>query len=141
MFEMLGTPVYTAPEVIFGKYNEKCDIWSIGVILYVMLSGVFPFLGRGDESIIVKVKKASVSFNGKPWENVSKEGIAFVKALMERDPDSRLSAQKALHHPWIERNANKDELDVEKAQSALNNLKNFHKNVKLQTAALTFIVT
>ena len=101
MFEMLGTPVYTAPEVIIGKYNEKCDIWSIGVILYVMLSGVFPFVGRGDESIIVKVKKAPVSFNGKPWENISKEGIAFVRALMERDPGSWLSAQKALHHPWI----------------------------------------
>ena len=59
---VLGTAYYIAPEVIQGKYNEKCDIWSIGVILYILLSGEPPFPGDTDAEIIAKVKKGKYGF-------------------------------------------------------------------------------
>ena len=61
----LGTAYYIAPEVISGDYNEKCDVWSIGVILYILLSGIPPFNGKDDEQIMAKVRKGKFDFKGK----------------------------------------------------------------------------
>ena len=63
--ELLGTPYYIAPEVLFGNYNEKCDIWSIGVILYILLSGSPPFNGNSDDDIMNSVKKGAYNFKSK----------------------------------------------------------------------------
>ena len=60
--ETLGTPYYIAPEVLLGNYNEKCDVWSIGVILFILLSGTAPFNGPNDEEIMNAVKKGTYSF-------------------------------------------------------------------------------
>jgi calcium-dependent protein kinase len=80
---VLGTAYYIAPEVLTGNYNEKCDIWSIGVILYILLSGEPPFSGNTDKDIIERVRKGSYHFNsnyifasylfkGPVWVNRSK---------------------------------------------------------------------
>ena len=61
---VLGTPYYIAPEVPHGNYDEKCDIWSIGVILFILLSGTAPFNANDDEQIMRKVEKGKYSFNG-----------------------------------------------------------------------------
>lgn len=62
---VLGTAYYIAPEVLAGEYNEKCDVWSIGVILYILLSGRPPFNAENDEKIMAKVRKGKFNFNGK----------------------------------------------------------------------------
>lgn len=66
--EMLGTPYYIAPEVLDGKYNEKCDIWSIGVITFMLLSGKAPFYGDTDEKIYRMVKAGSIKFTHATWK-------------------------------------------------------------------------
>lgn len=73
MHQMYGTPYYIAPEVLQGKYNHLCDIWSIGVILYIMLCGRPPFNGTTEEIIIQKVKRGTWEMRGEIWLNVSDE--------------------------------------------------------------------
>ncbi len=70
---VLGTAYYIAPEVLAGKYDERCDIWSIGVILYILLSGEPPFFGNNDAEIIQKVKKGRYYYNKPIWKSRSKE--------------------------------------------------------------------
>ena len=73
MKETCGTPYYIAPEVLDGKYNEKCDVWSIGVIIYIMLSGYPPFNGENDEEISISVRNDEIEFEGEEWESVSEQ--------------------------------------------------------------------
>ena len=95
---MYGTAYYLAPEVIGGSYTEKVDLWSIGVILYIMLSGKAPFAGRTDREIIAKVKtgKYSMDKEDATWKRVSPEAQDLIKKLMCMDPVARLSAAQAL---------------------------------------------
>lgn len=85
MHKMYGTPYYIAPEVLTGKYTEKCDIWSIGVILYVMLSGKAPFNGSNDREILKKVAAATYSFSGEIWSKRSEDVKNFIRKLLEKD--------------------------------------------------------
>lgn len=96
MHEVFGTPYYIAPEVFTGNYNEKCDMWSIGVILFVMLSGAPPFRADTDDEVIQLVKRAKWSFpNDTIWGYISSEAKDLVSKLMEKDPQRRISAIEA----------------------------------------------
>ena len=101
MHQVYGTAYYIAPEVLKGEYTEKCDLWSIGVIVYIMLSGKPPFAGKSDEAIIERVKEGAYSLADKEWTNVTSEAKDFIKALMQKDVRLRLSATEAISHPWI----------------------------------------
>lgn len=81
-----GTPYYIAPEVIDSEYDEKCDIWSVGVILYAMINGKPPFNARNDEEILLKVKNGKISYNQETFGQVSKELVDLLKKMLERDP-------------------------------------------------------
>lgn len=100
MHQMYGTPYYIAPEVLQGNYTEKCDLWSIGVMLYIMLCGSPPFNGS-DDQIIAKVKKGVWSFRGQAWSTISEEAKDLVTKLMEKNVEARLTAVDALAHPWL----------------------------------------
>ena len=73
MHQVFGTPYYIAPEVLSGNYDEKCDLWSIGVILYMMMCGRPPFGGSSDEEIIEKVKTGEYEFEPEYWADKSQE--------------------------------------------------------------------
>lgn len=89
---MYGTAYYIAPEVLQGKYTEKCDLWSIGVILYIMLSGKPPFSGKEDKIILQRVADGNYNLSGDIWAKRSEDSKDLIRKLMERDPKKRLSA-------------------------------------------------
>jgi len=76
--EKLGTPYYIAPEVLGKSYGSKCDIWSIGVIVYIVLSGVPPFNGKDDQEIMKAVRKGKFSFSDSCWSKVSNQAKDFI---------------------------------------------------------------
>lgn len=82
MDQKYGTPYYIAPEVLRNNYDEKCDLWSIGVILYILLCGYPPFNGPNDDQIIKRVKLGKFSTEEEEWKHISPEAIDLVKRLL-----------------------------------------------------------
>ena len=100
MKSKVGTAYYVAPEVLGGNYNEKCDIWSAGVILYILLSGEPPFNGPNDNVIYQKIKKMEFNFPNEKWNNISIEAIDLIRKCICPE-EFRLSAKEVLNHPWF----------------------------------------
>jgi len=126
--------------VLTSEYNEKCDIWSIGVILYILLSGRPPFDGKDDREIVRKVRIGHYDLNTPEFKYVSKDAIDLLKKMMTYDPERRISAEEALRHVWITKKAH-EEIDNEATMNALTNLKNFNIEKKLQQATITYLVS
>ncbi|XP_069507101.1 myosin light chain kinase 2, skeletal/cardiac muscle isoform X2 [Ambystoma mexicanum] len=97
-----GTPEFIAPEVVnFDYVSFPTDMWSLGVITYMMLSGLSPFLGDNDTETMNNVLSSEVDFNEEPFENVSDEAKDFISNLLVREKSGRLSAGQCLRHPWL----------------------------------------
>lgn len=90
-----------APEVLKKEYDQKCDLWSCGVILYIILSGELPFRGRTKDQILANILACSYNFDGPTWDKISNEAKEFIKKLMKYNPAERYSAEQALQDPWI----------------------------------------
>ncbi|XP_071791570.1 serine/threonine-protein kinase 33-like [Asterias amurensis] len=102
MQTMCGTPMYMAPEVIDNQgYSQQCDVWSIGVIAYMLLCGYPPFNGRDEDSLYEAIRKGDLDFTGAVWKKVSDEAKNAIQGLLTVDPAHRLTASELLHHPWI----------------------------------------
>lgn len=129
--EKLGTPYYIAPEVLNKKYNEKCDIWSAGIIVYIILSGTPPFNGNSDAEIMKRVKAGKYTFDIPEFKNVSEKAKDFISKLLTYDPEKRVSAADALKHPWITE-LSESKVESGLAQGALANLKTFRADQKLK---------
>ncbi len=99
--ENLGTPYYIAPEVLNKNYNSKCDVWSAGVITYILLSGMPPFNGASDSEIFKKVRTGHFNFSDKTWSTVSQKAKDFITKLLTYKAEDRPTAEEALKHPWI----------------------------------------
>ena len=97
--EKLGTPYYIAPEVLNKNYNEKCDIWSCGVITYILLGGYPPFIEQNQRELFKKIKRGQYEFHVEYWGQISKEAKDLIAGLLTVDPDRRMSAEKALQNP------------------------------------------
>ncbi|XP_063078023.1 myosin light chain kinase, smooth muscle-like [Engraulis encrasicolus] len=100
---MHGTPEFVAPEVI--GYEPVClttDMWSIGVICYILLSGESPFQGNSDAETLALVTAASWEFDPESFEDITEEAKDFIRGLLKKDKSSRMSCEEALSHPWIE---------------------------------------
>lgn len=96
-----GTSYYIAPEVIKKSYDHKCDLWSCGVILYILICGYPPFNGPTDLKILEAVMAGQYSMNEPEWQNVSDSAKNLVSSLLTYNPERRISAIDALNHPWI----------------------------------------
>jgi len=99
--EVCGTTSYMSPEVLQGNYSMECDIWSLGVITYFMLSGTLPFPGKSDDEKEALIEKGAFSTEGRRWEGVSKNAVDFVRKMLVQNPKKRLTSKLAMSHPWI----------------------------------------
>jgi calcium-dependent protein kinase len=98
----VGTPYYIAPEVIQGTHNSKCDMWSIGIIFYIMLSGDIPFHAESVPAVFKKIMSGSYSLSHNPiWKDISEESKHLLSRLLCLNTHDRLSALEALMHPAI----------------------------------------
>ncbi|XP_038723332.1 CDPK-related kinase 5-like isoform X1 [Tripterygium wilfordii] len=110
--DIVGSAYYVAPEVLHRSYSVEADVWSIGVIAYILLCGSRPFWARSESGIFRAVLKADPSFEEAPWPSLSSEAKDFVKRLLNKDPRKRLTAGQALSHPWI-KNSNDVEVPLD----------------------------
>lgn len=99
--DIVGSAYYVAPEVLHRSYNVEADIWSIGVITYILLCGSRPFFARTESGIFRSVLRADPNLNDAPWPSVSPEAKDFVKRLLNKDHRKRMTASQALTHPWL----------------------------------------
>ncbi|CAN4086084.1 unnamed protein product [Withania somnifera] len=100
--EIVGSPYYMAPEVLKRNYGPEVDIWSAGVILYILLCGVPPFWAETEQGVALAILRGVIDFKREPWPQVSEKAKSLVRQMLEPDPKKRLTAQQVLDHPWIQ---------------------------------------
>lgn len=99
---MFGTPDFAAPEVLsYDRVKPAADMWSVGVICYVLLSGLSPFMGNSDLETMTNVTKAIYDFDDESFEPISEEAKDFISKLLVKDPDRRLKPAECLRHKWL----------------------------------------
>ncbi|KAG5034506.1 hypothetical protein AAZX31_04G094900 [Glycine max] len=98
---LAGSPAYVAPEVLLGRYSEKVDIWSAGVLLHALLVGSLPFQGDSLEAVFEAIKTVKLDFQNGMWESISKPARDLIGRMLTRDISARISADEVLRHPWI----------------------------------------
>ena len=136
MNDIVGTPFYVAPEVLQGVYTNACDIWSVGVVLYAMLSGKPPFTGTSSE-VLNKVSKAAVFFPERSWRNISVEAKDFILKMLERNPEKRFTAKQCLEHSWFKKNLGTTSLELD--AKLLTRLKNYKKQPQFKQEVLRIV--
>eukprot|EP00930_Biecheleria_cincta_P018147 TRINITY_DN1422_c0_g2_i1.p1 TRINITY_DN1422_c0_g2~~TRINITY_DN1422_c0_g2_i1.p1 ORF type:complete len:474 (+),score=104.49 TRINITY_DN1422_c0_g2_i1:286-1707(+) len=133
-----GTPYYVAPEVLKGQYGEKCDIWSIGVVAYILLCGFPPFSGDTDSQILKAVKKGAFDFPSPEWDNISKEAKDFIRKMLVLDVSARSSAEQLLEDEWLRKSLSGETVGTLNLKIG-ENLRKFSGMSKLKKVALTLI--
>ena len=99
----MGTPVFVAPEVLRKQpYDTQCDMWSVGVLAYILLSGRLPFIGLNQRELFRNIVMGKYEFDDDQWEDVSPDGKAFVSRLLIVDPAKRMTAESASKHLWMQ---------------------------------------
>lgn len=141
MRRFIGTSYYMAPEVIDKNYDEKCDVWSLGVILYILLCGLPPFYSRIEAEIYEKIKKMPITFKSEAWNSVSDEAKTLIQKMLRKDPITRYSISEVLSDPWIQNRAHNRVPDRPIAMIAVKNLSKFSGENQLQKLTMNYIVT
>jgi calcium-dependent protein kinase len=138
MTTKVGTAYYVSPEVLAGNYDEKCDVWSAGVILYILLCGDPPFNGANDNEIYRRIQAKKFSFPSPQWDKISDDVKDLIKHML-CEPEKRFTAEQVLKHTWV------NHLAPNSTEVVLNlnvdSMKNYTHSNKLKKAVLTFIAS
>ena len=144
---LAGSIYYLAPEIISKnrKYTEKCDIWSCGIIMYILLTGKPPFNGDSDEEILKKILQNHLDLEKYPWSVISLKAKDLIKKLLETDTKKRITAEEALNHEWFKcKQVNTQETSglfkVKNPDLLLNNLINYRTDNPLRCAVLAYLI-
>ena len=141
LMEGVGTIYTMAPQVLQGMYTSKADLWSVGVIAYMLLSSEMPFRGKKRRHVIDKIMRCSYSFGGERWGGVSDEAKEFVSNLIVMDPSKRWDADQALRSAWLSKEF--DDAKIRPSDEFMGgvagSLKNYGTYGKLQKMALMVV--
>lgn len=135
--DIVGSAYYVAPEVLRRKYGIEADVWSCGVILYILLCGVPPFWAESEQGIFDAVLKGDVDFESDPWPHISSSAKDLVRKMLRQDVKQRLTANEVLNHPWII--VDGEAPDVPMDPAVLTRLKQFSAMNKMKKLALRVI--
>uniref|UniRef100_A0A0D9WKB3 non-specific serine/threonine protein kinase n=1 Tax=Leersia perrieri TaxID=77586 RepID=A0A0D9WKB3_9ORYZ len=135
--DLVGSAYYVAPEVLKRRYGAEADIWSAGVILYILLSGVPPFWAENEDGIFDAVLQGHIDFSSEPWPSISSAAKDLVKRMLRQDPKERLTAAEILNHPWIREDGEAPDkpLDI----TVISRMKQFRAMNKLKKVALKVV--
>jgi len=142
---VVGTPPYMAPELVILRsgdkklpgYGKEIDLWSIGIILYILLSGIHPFQIDEEDEMLTNIESGQWEWLGDQWDLVSDGAKDLIKGLIEPDPKIRLTVDQALTHPWIAGSAN----NSGNLTGAQEKIRKFQARKKLKGAIFSVIAT
>ena len=140
---LVGSYYYIAPEVLLHNYNEKCDLWSVGVCLYIALVGKPPFNGENNDEIIKKIKIGDYNMNEPKLLESSEEVKDLLSKLLEKNASKRISAKEALQHPWFKKFDGRklfSNFNDEDIQPYIDNCLNYSFTSKIQSIVIAFLV-
>ncbi|GJV37240.1 calcium-dependent protein kinase SK5-like protein [Tanacetum coccineum] len=135
--DVVGSPYYVAPEVLRKHYGPESDVWSAGVILYILLSGVPPFWAETEMGIFRQILQAKLDFESEPWPTITDSAKDLIRKMLDRNPKKRLTAHEVLCHPWIVDDKMAPDKPLDSA--VLSRLKQFSAMNKLKKMALRVI--
>jgi calcium/calmodulin-dependent protein kinase I len=137
---MCGTPGYVAPEILERQpYDTQCDLWSLGVIAYILLGGYSPFEEKTQDALFARIKKGEYTFHDEFWHTVSDSAKDLIRKLLNINPSQRLTAQQALQHQWM--TESDDVLASTDLGVNLYELKRYNAKRKFRAAVKTVIAT
>lgn len=137
--EVVGSAYYVAPDVLKKSYGPEADIWSCGVILYILLSGVPPYWGDTETQIFKSILEDDLDFESDPWPKISKEAKDCVRRMLQRDPSKRATAEEILKHPWMKENGLASDKPLDNA--IVTRLNNFARMNRFTKEAMKAIAT
>jgi calcium-dependent protein kinase len=142
---LIGSAYYIAPEVLSRNYTELCDLWSCGVIMYILLTGRPPFNGSNEEEIMKKIKEGNYDLKKYPWGVISEEAKDLVKGLLQVNTKKRLNAKEALEHKWFKIEKTKSTVTIynvkhRQLNKLIDNLMKYRSDNILRCAVIALLV-
>ena len=142
--KFIGTSYYIAPDVIKESYDEKCDIWSSGVIMYILLCGYPPFNGNSTDEIYNSIQNSQPYFHGEDWKDITPEAIDLLQNMLNKKSNKRFSAQQCINHKWFkllsqDNKSNINNFGKKLQMKVINKMNDFVKENRLKQAVLQFI--
>lgn len=128
LMDVLGSPLYMAPEIIQEKkYDHRVDVWSTGVIAYILLSGRPPFKGRTKADIFNSIINHPLQFDHPIWDKISPEAKNFLKMALEKDYHKRATAKQLIEHEWLKKSIKESDVRKDVDIGVKNNIEQFRK--------------